>query len=84
MKCYKCEDLMLVIKKLENELQQAAAKIPEESNKLVGSTWETKMDASIASRVDKITKEADEALLRFSKRIQDEAKELKKKKKANN
>ena len=81
MKCYKCEDLMLVIKRLEYELQEAAAKIPEsEPYKQVGSIWTVNKDDSLSSRVDKMIKEGDEALLRFNKKVQDEAKAIKEKK----
>lgn len=69
---------MLVIKRLEYELQEAAAKIPEETDNQVGSTWNVKPDDGLSSRVDKMMKEAEEALLRFSKKVQDEAKEIKK------
>ena len=80
MKCYKCEDLLLVIKRLEYELHEAAAKIPEEPNNPVGSTWNINKDDSLSFRVNKMIEESEEALLRFSKKVQDEAKKIKSKK----
>ena len=70
MICYKCEDLMGIIRQLEEEVQVLAAKLDEKTDKLVGSTWSSSPKKSeVSDRVDKIIAEGEEALLRYNEQV---------------
>ena len=70
MICYKCEDLMGIIRQLEEEVQVLAAKLDEKTDNLVGSTWgSSSRKSEVSDRVDKIIAEGKEALLRYNEQV---------------